>query len=95
MLLAVVLCVGIFAATSAVARADDFMVGRVAQLSHFPGQAYFVKVQTTTDRLEVQISHELYESLGIGDTVVLRGDTWSLLHKGLSEGSIGMGEKVN
>lgn len=91
LLSAIALCLAILAVTSSVARADSFVVGRVVQLVNFPGLGYSVMVQTTTDRIEVQIAEDLFNTLEIGDTVVLRGETWSLLHKGIGEGSVGTG----
>lgn len=91
---AVVLCVAIVAATSSVARADDFVIGRVVALYQFESQGYFAEVQLTTDRVVVPLSQELYDQLEVGDTLVQRGADWSLLHKGFSEWSVGSGEKA-
>jgi len=86
---AAVLCVAIFAATAAVARADDFVVGRVVALNQFENQGYFAEVQVASDRITVQMSQELFTQLDLGDTLVLRGESWSLLHKGFGEFSGG------
>ena len=82
---AVVLCVAIFAAATTVARADDFLVGRVVALNYFEGQGYFAEVQVASDRIVVPMSEDLFTQLDLGDTVVLRGEAWSLLHKGFGE----------
>lgn len=89
---AVVLCLAIFAATATVARADDFVVGRVVALNYFEGQGYFAEVQVASDRITVPMSEELFRVLDPGDTVVLRGESWSLLHKGFGE--LGGGDRV-
>jgi len=89
---AVVLCVAIFAATAAVARADDFVVGRVVALNHVENQGYFAEVQTAADRITVPMSEEVFTQLDLGDTLVLRGEAWSLLHKGFGE--VGGGDRT-
>jgi hypothetical protein len=85
LLSAVVLCVAIFAATATVARADEFVVGRVVALNYFESQGYYAEVQIASDRLTVPVSEELFNQLDLGDTLVLRGEAWSLLHKGFGE----------
>jgi hypothetical protein len=91
---AAVLAVALFAATAAVAHADEYFVGRVAALSYFPGQGYFVEISGAGPRETIQVSEELWNQLDIGDTMSQTGDTWSLLHKGPSEGAIGAGERT-
>ena len=86
---AVVLCVAIVAATATVARADEFVIGRVVALNYFELQGYFAEVQISSDRLTVPVSEELFNRLDLGDTLVLRGEDWSLLHKGFGESSGG------
>ncbi len=81
----VVLCVAVFAATISMAHAEDFVVGRVVALNHYLSQGYFAEVQTTSDRVTVQMSEEQWGQLDLGDTLVLRGESWSLLHKGVGE----------
>lgn len=81
----VVLCVAVFAATISMAHAEDFITGRVVALNHFIGQGFFAEVQTTTDRVTVLMSEEQWGALDMGDTLVLRGESWSLLHKGIGE----------
>lgn len=82
---AVVLCMAIVAATATVARADEFVIGRVVALNYFELQGYFAEVQISSDRLTVPVSEELFNRLDLGDTLVLRGEEWSLLHKGFGE----------
>ncbi len=86
LLSAVVLCVAVFSVTISVAHAEDFVIGRVVALNYFQNQGYFVEVQITTDHIVAQISEDLWGRLDMGDTLVLRGETWSLLHKGFGEG---------
>jgi len=93
LLSAVVLCVAVFSVTISVAHAQDFAFGRVAALNHFENQGFFAEVQTASDRVTVQMSEELWNQLDLGDTLVLRGEAWFLLHKGIGEGSAGSGEK--
>ncbi len=88
LLSAVVLCVAVFSVTISVAHAEDFVIGRVVALNYFQSQGYFVEVQTITDRVLAQISEDLWGRLDHGDTLVLRGETWSLLHKGFGEGNV-------
>jgi hypothetical protein len=95
LLAAVVLAVALFAATVAVGHADEYVLGEVASLSHFVSQGYFVEIQSTSDRVRVQVSEELWNQLEVGDTMRLSGDTWSLLHKGPSEGATGTGDNAN
>ncbi len=91
LLSAVVLCVAVFTATISVGHAEDFVIGRVVALNHFESQGYFAEVQTAAERITVQMSEDLWSQLDLNDTLVLRGETWSLLHKGIGEGFVGSG----
>ena len=92
LLSAVVVCVAMVAVTISVSHADDFVVGKVVALNHFESQGYFAEVQLTSDRITVQMSEDLWGQLDLGDTLVLRGEEWSLLHKGLIAGSVEQGK---
>ena len=78
----VVLAIALFGATVAVGHAEAYVLGQVAHLIHFEDQGYVVEIQTTSERITVEVSEELWNRLDIGDTMRLSGETWSLLRKG-------------
>ncbi len=78
----VVLATALVGAMVAVANAEAYVLGIVEHLIHFEDQAYVVEIQTTSDRITVEVSEEMWNQLDIGDTMRLSGETWSLLRKG-------------
>jgi hypothetical protein len=57
----VVLAIGLVGATVAVGHTQAYVLGQVAHLIHFEDQGYFVEVQTTSERITVEVSEELWK----------------------------------
>ena len=79
---AVALAIALFGAMVAVAHAESYVLGIVENLIHIEDQGYLVEIQTTSDRVTVEVSEDLWNQLDIGDTMRFSGETWTLLHKG-------------